>query len=133
MTGMTALLLFAAWTLLLMMGYVTYRTMMVMRGSSAATWTRGSGYDVPAFVKRVENAHANCVENLPVYGAIVLAAYVLGKPGVVDATALWFLLARLGQSVTHIAGVSHVLVLVRATFYTVQVLIMFDAIRQLIS
>jgi hypothetical protein len=29
--------------------------------------------------------------------------------------------------------VSHVLVLVRATFYTVQVLIMFDAIRQLIS
>jgi uncharacterized MAPEG superfamily protein len=133
MTGMTALLLFAAWTLLLMMGYVTYRTMMVMRGSSAASWTRGSGYEVPGFVKRVENAHANCVENLPVYGAIVLAAYVLGKPGVVDATAVYFLLARLGQSVTHIAGVSHVLVLVRAAFYTIQVLIMFYAILQLVA
>jgi uncharacterized MAPEG superfamily protein len=133
MTGMTALLLFAAWTLLLMLTYVTYRTTQVMRGSSAASWTRGSGYEVPDFVKRAENAHANCVENLPVYGAIVLAAYVMGKPGVVDATALWFLLARLGQSITHIAGVNHVMVLVRATFYTIQVLIMFDAIRQLIA
>jgi uncharacterized MAPEG superfamily protein len=133
MTGMTALMLFAAWTLLLMMGYVTYRTMMVLRGSSAASWTRGSGYDVPAFVKRVENAHANCVENLPVYGAIVLGAYVLGRPGVVDATALWFLAARLGQSIVHIAGVNHVLVLIRATFYTIQVLIMFWAIAQLVG
>jgi uncharacterized MAPEG superfamily protein len=133
MTGMTALLLFAAWTLLLMFGYVTYRTMMVMRGSSAASWTRGSGYEVPGLVKRVENAHANCVENLPVYGAIVLGAYVLGKPGIVDATALWFLLARLGQSITHIAGVTHALVLVRAVFFTVQVLVMLDAIRQLLA
>jgi len=132
MTGMTALLLFAAWTLLLMLGYVTYRTTMVLRGSSAATWTRGSGYDVPGLVKRIENAHANCVENLPVYGAIVLGAYVLGKPGVVDATALYFLAARLGQSIVHIVGVNHVLVLVRATFYTIQVLLMFSAIGQLI-
>jgi len=126
-------MLFAAWTLLLMMGYVTYRTMMVLQGTSAASWTRGSGYEVPGLVKRIENAHANCVENLPVYGAIVLGAYVLGKPGVVDATALWFLLARLGQSISHIAGVTHTLVLVRATFYTVQVLIMFWAIGQLIA
>jgi uncharacterized MAPEG superfamily protein len=116
-----------------MLGYVTYRTMMVLRGSSAATWTRGSGYDVPALVKRIENAHANCVENLPVYGAIVLGAYVLGKPGVVDATALYFLAARLGQSIVHIIGVNHVLVLVRATFYTIQVLLMFSAILQLIG
>ena len=133
MTGMTALLLFAAWSMLLMFSYVTYRTMMVMRGNSAASWTRGSGYDVPALVKRMENAHANCVENLPVYGAIVLGAYVLGKPGVVDATAIYFLAARIGQSVTHIAAVNHVAVLVRATFFTIQVLIMFDAIRQLIA
>jgi uncharacterized MAPEG superfamily protein len=84
-------------------------------------------------VKRVENAHANCVENLPVYGAIVLGAYVLGRPGVVDATALWFLAARLGQSIVHIAGVNHVLVLIRATFYTIQVLIMFWAIAQLVG
>jgi uncharacterized MAPEG superfamily protein len=132
MTGMTALLLFAAWTLLLMFSYVTYRTLMVVRGSSAASWTRGSGYDVPALVRRMENAHANCVENLPVYAAIVLAAFALGQSSVVDATALWFLLARLGQSVVHVIGVNHVLVLVRATFYTIQVLIMFDAIRQLL-
>lgn len=132
MTGITALLLFAAWSLLLMFSYVNYRTMMVMRGSSAASWTRGSGYEVPALVRRMENAHANCVENLPVYGAIVLAAAALGQSAVVDATALWFLLARIGQSVVHIAGVSHVLVLVRAVFFTVQVLIMLDAIRQLL-
>ncbi len=132
MTGITALLLFAAWTLLLMFSYVTYRTLQVARGSSAASWTRGSGYEVPALIRRMENAHANCVENLPVYGAIVLAAYVLGKPGVVDSTALWFFVARIGQSVVHIAGVNHVLVLVRAVFFTVQVLIMLDAIRQLV-
>jgi uncharacterized MAPEG superfamily protein len=132
MTGMTALLLFAAWTLLLMLSYVTYRTFMVVRGSSAASWSRGSGYEVPAFVKRMENAHANCVENLPVYGAIVLAAYVMDRAPVVDATALWFFLARIGQSVVHMAAVNHVMVLVRAALYTIQVLIMFDAIRQLL-
>jgi uncharacterized MAPEG superfamily protein len=132
MTGITALLLFAAWTMLLMFSYVTYRTLMVARGSSAASWTRGSGYDVPALVKRMENAHANCVENLPVYGAIVLAAAVLGKSAVVDATALWFLSARIAQSVVHVAGVNHVLVLVRAVFFTIQVLIMFAAIRSLL-
>lgn len=132
MTGMTALLLFAAWTLLLMFSYVTYRTMMVMRGMSAASWSRGSGYEVPAIVKRMENAHANCVENLPIYGAIVLVAAALGKSAVVDATALWFFWARIAQSVVHIAGVNHVLVLVRATFFTIQVLIMFSAIRSLL-
>ena len=61
MSGITALLLFAAWTLVLMLAYVNWRTVMVMQGKPANSWTRGSAADVPGWVRRAEHAHANCV------------------------------------------------------------------------
>lgn len=132
MTGITALLLFAAWTLALMFTYVGYRVAMAARGTPADSWTRGRAAAVPSFVSRAEHAHANCVENLPVFATVVLAAYVLGKAPIADHAAPYVLAARLAQSTVHLIGVNHWLVIVRGTFFTIQILLILSMIRALI-
>lgn len=121
MTGMTALIGFAAWTLALVALAVGWRVVEVLRGRAANSWTRGAAAEVPAFVKRAEHAHLNCLENLPIFAVIVLVAQALGKSPVVDGVAAFVLYARLAQSITHLIGTSHWLVLIRATFFTVQI------------
>lgn len=125
MTGITALLIFAAWTLLMPLIYAGgYRTGLVLMGKKPAnSWTRGVPVEEPAFFTRVQHAHMNCVENLPIFAAIVLAAVALGQTAVIDALAVYFIAARIAQSVTHWIGTTHWLVFLRANFFFVQVII----------
>lgn len=121
MTGITALLLFAAWTLVLMFTYVGYRVALVLAMKKPAnSWGRGQATDDPAFITRAHHAHLNALENLPVFGAIVLAGVALGKTGVIDQVAVWVLAARLAQSLVHLIGTTPALVFVRANFLVVQ-------------
>jgi uncharacterized MAPEG superfamily protein len=124
MTSLSALIGFAIWTLLLVLTAVGWRVLEVLRGRSADSWTRGSTTPRPAFITRTEHAHLNCIESLPVFGAIVLAAAAMGKSTLTDSFAPLVLYARMAQSVTHMIGVSHLLVLARATFFAVQVVLM---------
>jgi uncharacterized MAPEG superfamily protein len=49
-------------------------------------------------------AHMNCVENLPVYGAVAIAASKTGVSSAgLDRLALAFLAARIGRSIVHVA------------------------------
>lgn len=121
MTGITALLWFTVWTLALMLVYVGYRVVLVLTMKKKANaWTRGQPNDDPPFITRAHHAHLNCVENLPVFAAIVLAGVALGKTPVVDQVAAFVLYARLAQSVTHLIGTSASLVFIRANFLVVQ-------------
>ena len=121
MTGVTALLLFAAWTLVLMFTYVGYRVALVLAMKKKAnSWGRDEKTDDPAFITRAKHAHLNALENLPVFAAIVLAAVALGKTPVVDQVAAFVLYARLAQSAVHLMGTSHWLVFIRANFLVVQ-------------
>lgn len=121
MTGITALLLFATWTLVLMFTYVGYRVVLVLAMKKPAnSWGRDDKVDDPAFIVRAKHAHLNALENLPVFAAIVLAAVALGKAPVVDQVAAWVLYARLAQSLVHLIGVSHWLVFIRANLLVVQ-------------
>ena len=134
MTGITALLLFTAWTLVLMFLYVGYRVALVlMMKKQANSWTRGEPAADPAFVVRAHHAHLNCVENLPIFAAIVLAAVALGKSPVVDAVAGLYLLARIAQSVVHLISTSHWFVFLRANLFVVQVLLSFWMIWGLLN
>ena len=121
MTGITALLLFAAWTLALMFLYVGYRVALVLAMKKPAnSWGRDDKADDPAFVVRAKHAHLNALENLPLFAAIVLAAVALGKQPVVDQVAAFVLYARLAQSAVHLIGVNHWLVFIRANLLVVQ-------------
>jgi uncharacterized MAPEG superfamily protein len=129
MTAVTALICFALWTLLLVLGLLFYRTALVFTGKTPAnSWMRGTTRtDDAGIAVRAQHAHQNCVEMLPVFAAIVAAAHAMGKLPVVDAVGAFILYARLAQSITHLIGVSHWLVMIRATFFSVQALLLLYA------
>jgi uncharacterized MAPEG superfamily protein len=68
-------------------------------------------------------AHANCVENLPVFGAIVLALYVSGIDGAaVNGVSVAILAARVMQSLVHVCLVqTNTVASLRFAFFFVQV------------
>jgi uncharacterized MAPEG superfamily protein len=135
MTAFTAVLIYAAWTLLLPIVYAgTIRVPSIASGRTRADhWERGKPNDDPAVLARMKNAHLNCTENFAVFAAIVVVAALLGKVAVVDAAAAYVLYARVAQSVVHIIGTSLPLIALRGLFYTVQVVLMLWMIVRLLS
>lgn len=120
MTGMTALLGFTGWMLLLMAIIVSWRVVEILRGKPATSWTRGAAIESPGLVKRAEHAHLNTLENLPIFAVLVLAAQAMNQSAAVDGLAAYVLYARIGQSVIHLIGVTHWLVMLRAGFFAAQ-------------
>jgi len=68
-------------------------------------------------------AHANCVENLPVFGAIVFALYVGGVANAtVNVLSAAILAARIMQSLVHVGFVqTNTVVSVRFGLFFVQI------------
>jgi uncharacterized MAPEG superfamily protein len=99
------LLGFAAWTLLTLFASIgIYRWSRILTGrASIAEWRA----DLPQgsdWYQRAMRAHMNCVENLPVYAAIVVALMGAGlQSPAIDRLAMTMLAARIGQTVAHIA------------------------------
>lgn len=121
MTAIQALLGFAAWTVLLVAGVFVYRSARFLGGTPINSWPRGSKFEGDApIMTRLQDAHANCLENLPVFAVIVLAALATGRGAALEPMAAWVLYARVAQSLVHLSGVGRLQVLVRATFWSVQ-------------
>lgn len=116
-----ALLLFTGWTFLLILLVFAYRGAALLRGTPITAWPRGSkNPNDPGFIQRVADAHANTLENLPIFAVLVLAAQAIGKAEVTDGLAMFVVYARVAQSAVHIAGINTPLVLARATAWAVQ-------------
>jgi uncharacterized MAPEG superfamily protein len=120
---LTALLGFAAWYVLLTLILGFYRIGLVFGGSKAANTFAVNGADLGGFGQRLTRARDNCYETLPMFLAFALVASVAGKTHVTDPLALWVLVARVGQSVTHLASTSVPAVMVRANLFFAQILI----------
>jgi uncharacterized MAPEG superfamily protein len=119
-----ALLGFAAWSILLVVTLGGIRTSLVLAGKKAANAFSPSGEDLEGFGKRLTRAHANCYENLPAAGAILLYALATDQTGVTDPAAYLFLAARIAQSLVHLVSTSRPFVLVRFAFFIVQIVIL---------
>jgi uncharacterized MAPEG superfamily protein len=99
------LLAFAAWTLLtLLVGIGVVRWSQILSGAAKLNEFPA---DVPhggARYRRAMRAHANCVENLPVFAAVVVAVNASGiAGGVLDVLAMLYVAARVLQTLTHVA------------------------------
>jgi len=119
-----ALLGFAAWTLLLLLGTVgVYRWSRILTGRVPIREFRADRIEGEDWYKRAMRAHANCVENLPVFGAIVLALYASGVDSpVASGVSVAILAARVAQSLVHVSLVqTNGVVSVRFGFFTVQI------------
>ena len=80
-----------------------------------------NGADLEGYGKRLTRAHANCTENIPLFIGVMLFAMATGNTEITNVTACWLLYARIGQSVVHLISTSTPMVMVRFTFYLVQV------------
>jgi uncharacterized membrane protein YecN with MAPEG domain len=120
---MWMLLGFATWTLLLLMAVVgVYRWANILFWKAPIASFRSDQLEGADWYKRGTRAHANCVENLPVFGAIVAALSVVGVDGfAVDALCSIVLVARVCQSLVHVSHTqTDSFVAVRFSFFTVQ-------------
>ncbi|MDN5938227.1 MAG: MAPEG family protein [Salinisphaera sp.] len=125
--SLIALLGFAAWTLFLLVAIIApYRVGRVLSGHAKSdSWTRGRAIEDPAFIQRVSGAQANCLENLPIVAAVILVAAVSGQSAITDCLALWLLAARIGQSLSHMISVHHLMIFfVRFPLFLIQVAIL---------
>lgn len=109
-----------------------YRSCLVLTGKKPANAFPRSGHDGPDWYKRCLDAHANSLENLPLYLALLVVAYIAGAVSVLDQVAYVYLGARLLQSLVHVLGVNHYLVLVRFACWNVQIAIIFYVAVQLL-
>jgi len=119
-----ALLGFALWTILLVVMLAAFRVSVVSAGKKSAASFSPLGDDVEGFGRRLTRAHANCYENLPLAGAVLLYAIATDQTAITDGLAMVFLGARLLQSLTHLASTSRPAVTIRFAFYVVQILIL---------
>ncbi len=99
------LLAFALWTVLLLLFTIgIYRWTRILTGRVEIKAFRADNVQGDNWYSRAMRAHANCIENLPVFGAIVFALYASNlSGGLIDILAAVIVLARIGQSITHVA------------------------------
>jgi uncharacterized MAPEG superfamily protein len=121
-TPLWCLLGFVVWTLVLLLGLGFSRVGAVLSGQKKANeFPSGVPHGGDAYW-RLNRAHMNCVENLPLFASVVLVATVAGvKAPLLDTLARVYLGARIGQSVTHVSSGGVMAVNVRFTFFLVQV------------
>lgn len=117
------LLAFAAWTVLVL--FVTvgiYRWRRILTGRATVREWRADEAQGNSRYQRAMRAHMNCVENLPVYGAIVVAMLATGVTSpVLDVLALVLLGARVLQTTVHVVfEQTEPIATLRFTFYAVQ-------------
>jgi uncharacterized MAPEG superfamily protein len=126
-TPLWVLLAFAVWTLLVLLGGVgVHRWSRILSGKAELTDFPGGVVEGTLLYRRVTRAHANCVENLPVYAAIALTAAIAGVDSPrLDQLVIVFLVARIGQTLTHtLFRESNITVGIRFAFFAMQVTVM---------
>ena len=128
-----ALVGYALWTIAIVFIIPSVRVPLIMGGKREANSFRTDGTDVSDFASRLARVHANCVENLPIFGAIILAAMATGNADITDDLALWVLAARIGQSAVHLSSGSNLAVQLRFGFFLPQLLIQISWAYRLLT
>jgi uncharacterized membrane protein YecN with MAPEG domain len=119
------LLGFAVWTLLVLMLTVgVYRWALILTGRVPISEWRADGQQGSEWYRRAMRAHANCVENLPVYGAIVVVIVAAGLHDLwLDRLAIMLFAARVAHTAVHVAfEQTNAVAGIRFAFFFTQVL-----------
>lgn len=133
---MLSLLGFATWTLLLLAATVGFhRWRLILTRRAAISSFPAHAPEGPGWYQRATRAHLNCIENLPVYGAIVMIITFTGMHSqLLDALAIAVLVARVCQTLVHVSFVQgDRAVSFRFSLFTVQLLAMLWMIVLIIS
>ena len=127
------LTLFIAWALLLLVVMEILRCHLVVTGRAQSNEFKPDNSNVSPFMQRLARAHANCLENLPLFGGLLLVALVTGRTEVTDPLAPWLLGARIVQSSIHLASTSVIAVNARFIAFVMQIAIALYWVCALLS
>ena len=128
-TPVWVLLAFAVWSMLVLVLTVgTYRWGLILAGRARANEFRADQIEGSDRYRRAMRAHLNCLENLPIYGAIVLVIVVTGaQSSALDGLALALIGARVAQTLIHVSWKqTNLLAYLRFGFFFVQLICMFS-------
>jgi len=118
------LLGFAAWTVLLLLSTIgVYRWNRILTGQTPIKEFRADQVEGADWYRRSMRAHANCIENLPVFGSVVFALYVSQLSGAtISYLCITVLVARVMQSLVHVClEQTNTVAAMRFIFYFVQI------------
>jgi len=120
---------FILWTVLLLIAIGAARVAQILAGKARASdFTSGIPHGGDRYW-RLNRAHMNCLENLPLFSAVVLTGAVIGADApLLDRFSELYLVARVGQSLTHISSGSERAIQVRFAFFTFQLLCLLGMI-----
>lgn len=115
------LIFYCLWAIALVLMVGADRVLLVIRGEAKAnSFTPGAPHGSDAYW-RMNRAHVNTVENLPIFAAIVLSAYVVGQGSATfNLLANIVVCARIVQSLIHMVSGSVAAVALRFTAFGVQ-------------
>ncbi len=133
MGAVEAVLYYLIWMIALALFYAFPRVPKALFGGKPFdSWERDKPAIDPAFMQRAKAAHMNCVENFPLFLAVVAMAAITDQLIIADSVASFVLYARVAQSLVHISGTSFVQIMTRATLFLVQLaLIVYIAVQLL--
>lgn len=114
---------FVAWALLLLVLMEGIRSYLLIRGKTTVSALTPDNANLSPFMQRLARAHANCIEGLPIFGGLLLIAFVTGHGTLTDSLAYVFLAARIFQSLVHLASSSTPAASVRFSAFVVQMAI----------
>ena len=119
------LLGFAIWTVLLLFGSVgVYRWSRILTKRVQIKEFRADQIEGHDWYQRAMRAHANCIENLPIFTAIVFALYVadIGSE-TINRLSIVILIARILQSSVHVLfEQTNTVAMFRFIFYFIQII-----------
>ena len=121
------LLLFAAWTFLLLFATIGFfRWIRILTGRATIREWRPDEDQGTDWYRRAMRAHANCLENLPIYTVVVIALLVTSAESPwLDGVAIILLIARIVQSLLHIGlQQTELVAAARFGFYAIQIVCM---------
>ncbi|MFN2375898.1 MAG: MAPEG family protein [Candidatus Binatia bacterium] len=121
-TPLYALMGFVFWTVFLVIAIGVVRVGQVASGKAAVNgFPAGQPHGTDSYW-RMNRAHMNCVENLPLFAAVVLTGHVSGLTAGTFATlSQVYVVARVAQTVIHVSSGSAMAVNLRFVSFLVQV------------
>jgi uncharacterized MAPEG superfamily protein len=117
-----ALIFYALWAIALVLMVAADRVLLVLKGEARLTqFTPGAPHGTDSYW-RINRAHINTVENLPIFAAIVLSGWVAGMEShAFNLLAEIVVVARILQSCIHILSGSAMAIQLRFTALATQI------------
>lgn len=120
--SITALIAYALWAIALVLMLAIVRSAAVLGGRAKAnSFTAGTPHGGDAYW-RLNRAHLNTLENLPIFASLVLSGWVVGmESATFNRLAVIVVAARIVQSLFHLASGSVAAVTLRFAAFAVQI------------